>query len=246
MDVAMNNNYHQLNRTTKSLKRLFPALSALLVFTPLIISAETTISGSTDKAQLFSSDSEYIINEGVTITPDTSDPSVTISDSIVRSVTNNGEVTGASDGLYITTDGQTLQVVNQEKAIIRSTGANGITVIDMGGEIKNAGTIAGAEYGIKIHEDSGSFNVANAKTGTIEGKTAISADAGFTLTNAGTFTGTTDNGVELQKAGKSKIENNGTIEDTENGIIAYADNRLQQIQADPIKGSASAARCNSN
>ena len=94
----------QLNKTTKSLKILFPALSALIVFTPLMVSAETTISGSTHTAQIFSSDSDYIINPGVTISTSTSDPSVTISGSTVRGVTNNGEITGAGDGLLITTD----------------------------------------------------------------------------------------------------------------------------------------------
>ncbi|WP_312996944.1 autotransporter outer membrane beta-barrel domain-containing protein [Leclercia sp.] len=230
----------QLNKTTKSLKSLFPALSALIVFTPLIVSAETTISGSTHTAQIFSSDSDYIINPGVTISTSTTDPSVTISGSTVRGVTNNGEITGAGDGLLITTDGQTLQLDNQQNASIKSTAANGITVIDMGGEINNAGSITGAESGIKIDENSGSFNVSNTRTGIIEGKTALSADAGFTLNNAGLFKGETGNGVELQKAGKTKIENSGTIEGAQNGIITSDNNRLQLINSGLIKGSESA------
>lgn len=52
----------QLNKTTRLLKSLFPAL---LLVTPLMASAETTISGSTDSPQIFSSDSAYIILEGV-------------------------------------------------------------------------------------------------------------------------------------------------------------------------------------
>lgn len=230
----------QLNKTTKSLKSLFPTLSALIVFTPLMVSAETTISGSTNTAQIFSSDSDYIINPGVTISTSTTDPSVTISGSTVRGVTNNGEITGAGDGLLITTDGQTLQLDNQQNASIKSTAANGITVIDMGGEINNAGSITGAESGIKIDENSGSFNVSNTRTGIIEGKTALSADAGFTLNNAGLFKGDTGNGVELQKAGKTKIENSGTIEGAQNGIITSDNNRLQLINSGLIKGSESA------
>jgi len=240
MDVAMKSKAPQLNKTTKSLKSLFPALSALIVFTPLIVSAETTISGSTHTAQIFSSDSDYIINPGVTISTSTTDPSVTISGSTVRGVTNNGEITGAGDGLLITTDGQTLQLDNQQNASIKSTAANGITVIDMGGEINNAGSITGAESGIKIDENSGSFNVSNTRTGIIEGKTALSADAGFTLNNAGLFKGETGNGVELQKAGKTKIENSGTIEGAQNGIITSDNNRLQLINSGLIKGSESA------
>lgn len=225
----------QLNKTTRLLKSLFPAL---LLVTPLMASAETTISGSTDTPQFFSSDSEYIINQGVIITNNTSDPTVTIANSTVRSVINNGEITGVGDGLFITTEGQTLQVNNQENAIIKSVGANGITVIDMGGEINNAGSIIAAEYGIKITENSGSFNISN--TGTVEGKTALSADASFTLNNAGLLKGNTENGIELQKTGRSKIENSGTIEGPQNGIITFDNNRLQLINAGLIKGSESA------
>jgi len=243
MDVAMNNNYPQLNKTTKSLKILFPALIA---FTPFITSAETTISGSTDAAQVFSSDNAYIIPEGVSINPTTTAPSVTVTGSTVISVKNSGEITGEGDGLYIATGGQTLELDNQQNAVINSSSANGITVIDMGGTIKNAGKITGAENGIKIKEDSSSFNISNTATGIIEGKTALSTDAGFTLDNDGIFNGTAGNGVELQKAGKSKIENNGTIQGTTNGIITTDDNRLQLINSGLIKGSESAVTFKSN
>jgi len=243
MDVAMNNNYPQLNKTTKSLKILFPALIA---FTPFITSAETTISGSTDAAQVFSSDNAYIIPEGVSINPTTTAPSVTVTGSTVISVKNSGEITGEGDGLYIATGGQTLELDNQQNAVINSSSANGITVIDMGGTIKNAGKITGAENGIKIKEDSSSFNISNTATGIIEGKTALSTDAGFTLDNDGIFNGTAGNGVELQKAGKSKIENNGTIQGTTNGIITTDENRLQLINSGLIKGSESAVTFKSN
>jgi len=243
MDVAMNNNYPQLNKTTKSLKILFPALIA---FTPFITSAETTISGSTDAAQVFSSDNAYIIPEGVSINPTTAAPSVTVTGSTVISVKNSGEITGEGDGLYIATGGQTLELDNQQNAVINSSSANGITVIDMGGTIKNAGKITGAENGIKIKEDSSSFNISNTATGIIEGKTALSTDAGFTLDNDGIFNGTAGNGVELQKAGKSKIENNGTIQGTTNGIITTDENRLQLINSGLIKGSESAVTFKSN
>ncbi|HCQ09296.1 MAG TPA: autotransporter outer membrane beta-barrel domain-containing protein, partial [Leclercia adecarboxylata] len=116
----------------------------------------------------------------------------------------------------------------------------------MGGTIKNAGKITGAENGIKIKEDSSSFNISNTATGIIEGKTALSTDAGFTLDNDGIFNGTAGNGVELQKAGKSKIENNGTIQGTTNGIITTDENRLQLINSGLIKGSESAVTFKSN
>ncbi|MDU6817463.1 MAG: autotransporter outer membrane beta-barrel domain-containing protein [Leclercia adecarboxylata] len=116
----------------------------------------------------------------------------------------------------------------------------------MGGTIKNAGKITGTENGIKIKEDSSSFNISNTATGIIEGKTALSTDAGFTLDNDGIFNGTAGNGVELQKAGKSKIENNGTIQGTTNGIITTDENRLQLINSGLIKGSESAVTFKSN
>lgn len=236
----MNNRPLQLNKTTKSLKSLFPALSALIAFSPLMVSAETTISGSTDTAQLFSSDNAYIIPEGISITPGTNEPSVTISGSTVTNVWNRGEIRGAGDGLLVTTGGQTLEINNEQNAMIKSIGGNGITVVDMGGMIKNAGTISGLENGIKIREESSSFNIANTNTGVIEGKTALSTDAGFTLDNDGIFKGTAGNGVELLKTGKSKIENSGTIEGSAHGILAADNNRLQLINSGVIKGSDSA------
>ncbi len=230
----------QLNQTTTFLKSLFPALSALIAFTPLMGSAETTISGSTDTAQIFSSDSEYIIPEGIYITPSTTDPTITISNDIVRSVMNGGQLTGAGDGMFIFTEAQTLVVTNQQNALIESTAANGITVNNMGGEINNAGNIRGAENGIKILEDSSSFNIANAKTGIIEGKTGISSEAGITFNNAGTFKGSTGNGVELNTAGRSNLDNSGRIEGAKNGVIVSDHHRLLLNNAGVISGSESA------
>ncbi len=242
----MKNKTLQLNRTTKSLKSLFPALSALIVFTPLMVFAETTISGSTDKALDFEKDDEYIITEGVSITPSTTDPAVMVSGGSVRNIINSGKITGVSDGMYIITEGQTLEISNQQNALIESTGANGITVNNMGGEINNAGEIRGAEYGIKILEDSSSFNIANTSTGSIEGKTAISSDAGITLNNAGTYTGSTGNGVELNTAGKSNLYNSGRIQGARNGVIVNDNNRLLLINSGVIKGSESAVTFKSN
>lgn len=230
----------QLNKTTKSLKSLFPALSALIVFTPLMVSAETTISGSTNEPQIFSTDTAYIISEGISISSTTTAPAVTVSDGVVLNVTNSGQVTGTGDGMMIATGSQTLEVNNRENALIRSTGANGITVNNMGGQINNAGTINGAEKGIKVLEDSNSFNIANTATGTIEGKVAISADVGVTLNNAGTINGSAGNGVEFNNAGRSNIDNSGTIEGSSNGVIVSGNHRLQLGNTGLIKGSESA------
>lgn len=230
----------QLNKTTRSLKTVFPALSALIVFTPFMVSAETTISGSTDVPQIFSSDNAYIIPEGISITNSTPGPSVTISEDVVRSFTNNGLVTGVGDGLFIATDSQRVVVTNNENAQITSTAANGITVNNMAGQINNAGKISGAEIGIKIQERSINIDIINNTTGTIEGKAALSADAGVSITNEGIFKGSTGNGLEFNTTGSSNAENSGTIEGAKNGIIVSDDHRLLLANTGLIKGSESA------
>lgn len=230
----------QLNKTTKSLKSLFPALSALIVFTPLMVSAETTISGSTNEPQIFSTDSAYIIPEGISISSSTTAPAVTLTDRVVRNVTNSGVVTSVGDGMLISTRSQTVVVNNQENALIQSTGANGITVTNMGGQINNAGKISGAEKGIKIQENSSNVTITNTTTGTIEGKTAISADDGVILNNTGIINGSTGNGVELNTTGSSTIDNSRTIEGAGNGVIATGNHRLLLGNTGLIKGSESA------
>jgi len=243
MDVAMKSKTPQLNKTTRLLKSLFPAL---LLVTPLMASAETTISGSTDSPQIFSSDSAYIILEGISINNSTNTPTVTITDGIVVSVTNAGQVSGVGDGMWISAGSQTMEVNNQENALIESTGANGISVVNMGGEINNAGKISGAEYGIKILEDSSNVTIANTATGTIEGKTALSADASIILNNANILKGSTGNGAEFVNAGKSTLNNNGTIEGAINGVITSGNHRLLLSNNGLIKGSESAVLFESN
>ncbi|MCG1033574.1 hypothetical protein J5S76_16490, partial [Bacillus amyloliquefaciens] len=229
----------QLNKTTKSLKSLFPSLSALIAFTPLIVSAEIIVKDSTDTAQIFSSDNTYIIPEGISITNNTATPTVTISGNLIDGVINGGNVTGVGDGMYVTTANQDFELANQQNALIESTAANGITVNSMNGEINNAGKIIGAEKGIQVLVDSDSFGINNTSTGTIEGKTAIFADAGIAITNAGILKGSTGNGIELNTAGKSTLTNNGTIEGAEHGILVTGEHRFKIGNAGLIKGSES-------
>jgi len=246
MDVAMKSKTPQLNKTTKSLKSIFPALSALIAFTPLMVSAEIIVNDSTDAAQFFSSDNTYIIPEGVSITNSTTTPTVTISGNLIDGVTNGGNVSGVGDGMYVLTDFQPFELTNRQNALIESTAANGITVGRINGEINNAGKIIGAEKGIKVLETSDSVDINNSSTGTIEGKTAISADAGIVIMNDGILKGSTGNGIELNKVGKSNLNNNGTIEGAEHGIIVSGEQRLNVGNAGLIKGSESAITFQSN
>jgi len=246
MDVAMKSKTPQLNKTTKSLKSLFPSLSALIAFTPLIVSAEIIVKDSTDTAQIFSSDNTYIIPEGISITNNTATPTVTISGNLIDGVINGGNVIGVGDGMYVTTANQDFELANQQNALIESTAANGITVNSMNGEINNAGKIIGAEKGIQVLVDSDSFGINNTSTGTIEGKTAIFADAGIAITNAGILKGSTGNGIELNTAGKSTLTNNGTIEGAEHGILVTGEHRFKIGNAGLIKGSESAITFQSN
>jgi len=246
MDVAMKSKTPQLNKTTKSLKSIFPALSALIAFTPLMVSAEIIVNDSTDAAQFFSSDNTYIIPEGVSITNSTTTPTVTISGNLIDGVTNGGNVSGVGDGMYVLTDFQPFELTNRLNALIESTAANGITVGSIHGEINNAGKIIGAEKGIKVLETSESLGINNSSTGTIEGKTAISADAGIGIMNDGILKGSTESGIELNTAGKSTLSNNGTIEGAKHGIIVSGEQRLKVGNAGLIKGSESAITFQSN
>lgn len=236
----------QLNKTTKSLKSIFPALSALIAFTPLMVSAEIIVNDSTDAAQFFSSDNTYIIPEGVSITNSTTTPTVTVSGNLIDGVTNGGNVSGVGDGMYVLTDFQPFELTNRLNALIESTAANGITVGSINGEINNAGKIIGAEKGIKVLETSESLGINNSSTGTIEGKTAISADAGIGIMNDGILKGSTESGIELNTAGKSILSNNGTIEGAKHGIIVSGEQRLKVGNAGLIKGSESAITFQSN
>ncbi len=228
----------QLNKTTASLKNIFPALSALIVFTPLMVSAEIIINDNTDAPQTFSSDNTYIIPEDVSITNSTDMPTVTVKGQVIDGVTNYGKVSGVGDGMLIATGSQKVIINNQQSGLIESTGATGIYVENMGGDINNAGKILGAEYGIKIHEDSSNVNIAN--TGTIQGKTAFTSGASVIIDNDGMLKGGTDNGILLDASGKSNLNNRGQIEADVNGVVVTGNHRLNIGNNGLIKGSESA------
>ncbi len=226
----------QLNKITKSLGNIFPAL---FLFTPLMATAEI-ITDSTTNALNFSADQTYTVNENVIISPTTSTPAVTIENSVVTNVENRGTISGAGDGMHITTGGQNLQISNKEGATISSTSANAITVQEMAGTINNAGNVRGAEYGIQLSDNISGVIVINTTTGNIEGKTAVSVNERITMVNDGNITGKQGNGAEFLNSGNSSITNTGTIEGATNGIFSTDQARVSVINSGTIKGTDSA------
>jgi len=226
----------QLNKITKSLGNIFPAL---FLFTPLMATAEI-ITDSTTNALNFSADQTYTVNENVIISPTTSTPAVTIENSVVTNVENRGTISGAGDGMHITTGGQNLQISNKEGATISSTSANAITVQEMAGTINNAGNVRGAEYGIQLSDNISGVIVINTTTGNIEGKTAVSVNERITMVNDGNITGKQSNGAEFLNSGNSSITNTGTIEGATNGIFSTDQARVSVINSGTIKGTDSA------
>lgn len=71
----MSNKHFELNRTTKTLARIFPTL---LMVTPIVVSA-ATIDQSTSVPQDFSADTEYVINRDVTVSSTENTPAVSVS-----------------------------------------------------------------------------------------------------------------------------------------------------------------------
>ena len=123
----MSNKHFELNRTTKMLARIFPAL---LMLTPIVVGA-ATIDQSTSAPQDFSADSEYVINRDVTVSSADNTPAVSVSGMNVEKVTNEGNISGAGIGLDINIDAQSVEINNNENAIISSATDNAVNVQSM-------------------------------------------------------------------------------------------------------------------
>ncbi len=227
----------QLNKITKSMSRIFPAL---LMFAPLMAPA-AIIEDSTTEAQTFSIDPSYTINENVLISTGSNTAAVTIAGDQLLTVDNEGKITNTGDAVYINTGTQEPVINNTQSGVISSSTGNAITVHSMTGTIKNAGNVTGAESGIQIEEDSSMLRIENASTGHIEGKTGIASKIGIILINNGEIKGNLNNGVELSGVtSNSKITNNGTIEGIEHGIHTSGITRVEVTNAGIIKGGESA------
>ncbi|WP_213315504.1 autotransporter family protein [Klebsiella aerogenes] len=209
----MSNKHFELNRTTKTLARIFPAL---LMLTPIVVSA-ATIDQSTSEPQDFSVDAEYVINRDVTISSAESTPAVSVSGMNVKKITNEGNIAGTGIGLDINIEGQSVEINNNENTIISSATDNAVNVQSMAGAINNSGIITGANNGIFVSEASSAISITNTDTGVITGKNGLSSQIGVGLDNSGAITGTAGDGIALSD-GNSKINNSGTVQGSENGI----------------------------
>ena len=231
----MSNKSFELNRTTKTLAKLFPAL---LVLTPMIAVAGS-IDQSTSVPQEFSSDAQYIIGKDVTITSVDTTPAVAVTGSNVTEATNQGNLSGREDALNVNTGAQRVVVNNVAGASVSSTTGSAVHVVSMLGDFNNSGSVTGAEKGILVSNRSSAININNSKTGSIKGQTGISSAVGIGVNNAGTITATNGDGIFLTN-GNTKITNAGEIKASANGINVTDSARTDITNVGKIDGDATA------
>lgn len=231
----MSNKNFRLNKTTKTLGSLFPAL---LLFTPAVAFA-STIDQSTSIPQNFSTDAEYVINKDVTITSSGNEAAVSVTGFNVKTVTNQGNISGMENGLEINTRAQHVIINNDLNANITSTTGNAINIESMLGDLNNEGNISGSENGIFVSESSSAININNKSSGVIKGKTGINAQTGAGINNSGTISGTSDNGITVSE-GNSKITNTGTVQGAQNGINVTDTAKVDIINNGSIGGGGTA------
>lgn len=140
MDVYMSNKPSQLNNTTKTLGKIFPAL---LICTPAV-AFSATIDQSTSVPQDFSADAEYVINKDVTISSADSEAAVSVTGFTTTNATNNGNISGTGNGLNINTGVQRIVINNDIGATISSTTANAVNIQSALGDFNNSGNITGS------------------------------------------------------------------------------------------------------
>lgn len=231
----MSNKHFELNRTTKTLARIFPTL---LMVTPIVVSA-ATIDQSTSVPQDFSADTEYVINRDVTVSSTENTPAVSVSGMNVKKITNDGNISGMGIGLNINIDGQSVEINNNENAIISSETDNAVNMQSMAGTFNNSGIITGANNGIFISEESSAISITNTDTGVITGKNGLSSQIGVGLDNSGAITGTAGDGIALSD-GNSKINNSGTVQGSENGINVVDSAKADIINSGLLGGGGTA------
>lgn len=231
----MSNKHFELNRKTKTLARIFPTL---LMVTPIVVSA-AIIDQSTSVPQDFSADTEYVINRDVTVSSTENTPAVSVSGMNVKKITNDGNISGMGIGLNINIDGQSVEINNNENAIISSKTDNAVNMQSMAGTFNNSGIITGANNGIFVSEESSAISITNTDTGVITGKNGLSSQIGVGLDNSGAITGTAGDGIALSD-GNSKINNSGTVQGSENGINVVDSAKADIINSGLLGGGGTA------
>ncbi|HHK9529596.1 TPA: autotransporter outer membrane beta-barrel domain-containing protein, partial [Enterobacter hormaechei] len=237
----MSNKRFNLNNTTKTLGKIFPAL---LICTP-VVAFSATIDQSTSVPQNFSTDTEYVINQDVTISSADSEAAVSVSGFTINNATNNGNISGTGNGLNINTGVQSVVINNSIGATISSTTANAVNIQSLRGDFNNSGNIIGAENGMFVSKVSSALNVTNTSTGMIKGKTGLSTQTGIGITNNGSITGTNGDAITAS-AGNTKIINSATVQGTENGISSKDTANLDILNSGTIRGETNAIMFASN
>ncbi|EPR3268462.1 autotransporter outer membrane beta-barrel domain-containing protein, partial [Enterobacter hormaechei] len=237
----MSNKPSQLNNTTKTLGKIFPAL---LICTPAV-AFSATIDQSTSVPQDFSADAEYVINKDVTISSADSEAAVSVTGFTINNITNEGNISGRETGLDINTAAQRVVVNNEEGAAITSKSATAISIESMQGEISNRGNITAFEDGIFVSENSSAVSISNSTTGVIKGKTGLNALAGVAINNAGTITGTANDGIALSE-GNTKVINTGNVQGAQYGFNVTNNAKVDITNSGTISGDTAAVMFASN
>ncbi|RSW45939.1 autotransporter outer membrane beta-barrel domain-containing protein [Klebsiella aerogenes] len=206
--------------------------------TPIVVSA-AIIDQSTSVPQDFSADTEYVINRDVTVSSTENTPAVSVSGMNVKKITNDGNISGMGIGLNINIDGQSVEINNNENAIISSKTDNAVNMQSMAGTFNNSGIITGANNGIFVSEESSAISITNTDTGVITGKNGLSSQIGVGLDNSGAITGTAGDGIALSD-GNSKINNSGTVQGSENGINVVDSAKADIINSGLLGGGGTA------
>ncbi|HBU6227132.1 TPA: autotransporter outer membrane beta-barrel domain-containing protein, partial [Enterobacter hormaechei] len=237
----MSNKRFNLNNTTKTLGKIFPAL---LICTP-VVAFSATIDQSTSVPQNFSTDTEYVINQDVTISSADSEAAVSVSGFTTTNATNNGNISGAGNGLDINTGDQSMVINNGIGATISSTTANAVNIQSMLGNFTNSGNIIGAENGIAVSENSSAVTIINTSTGIIKGKTGLSTHVGIGINNSGAIIGTNGDAI-MATHGNTKLTNSALVQGTENGINVKDTAKLDIKNSGTISGDTAAIMFASN